>query len=68
MSPIEKLFEKNNKGQMISYKESEYDKEYKPGFYFMVKNLLNVYTGQKNNLVSLEENIKTMNLIKRIYF
>ena len=68
MSPIEKLFEKNNKGQMISYKESEYDKEYKPGFYFMVKNLLNVYTRQKNNLVSLEENIKTMDLIKRIYF
>ena len=34
----------------------------------MVKNLIKVYTGQKNNLVSLEENIKTMDLIKRIYF
>jgi hypothetical protein len=27
-----------------------------------------VYTGRKHNLVSLEENIKTMDLIKRIYF
>ena len=68
MSPIEKLFEKNNKGKLISYRDSKYDKEYKPGFYFMVKNLIKVYTGQKNNLVSLEENIKTMDLIKRIYF
>jgi hypothetical protein len=68
MSPIEKLFEKNNKGQVMSYKDSKYDKEYKPGFYFMVKQLLKVYTGQKNNLVSLEENIKTMDLIKKIYF
>tara|TARA_B110000114_G_C15019812_1_gene368421 strand:- start:242 stop:1174 length:933 start_codon:yes stop_codon:yes gene_type:complete len=68
MSPIEKLFEKNNKGQLINYKDSKYDKEYKPGFYFMVKNLLKVYKKQKNNLVSLEENIKTMDLIKRIYF
>ena len=68
MSPIEKLFEKNNKGQLISHNDSKYDKEYKPGFYFMVKNLLKVYTGKKYNLVSLKENIKTMDLIKRIYF
>ena len=68
MSPIEKLFEKNNKGQLISHKNSMYDTKYKPGFYFMVKDLLKVYKKKKNNLVTLDENIKTMHLIHRIYF
>jgi predicted dehydrogenase len=67
LSPIERLIEKNNRGEMITYKDSKYDIKYKPGFYLMVKNLLKVYTGKKNKLVSLKENCKTMKLINSIY-
>ncbi len=67
MSPIEKLFEKNYKGELIEHKESQNDKIYKPGFYLMVKNLISVYNKKKNELVSLDKNLDTMMLIKKIY-
>ena len=65
--PIEKLTEKNKAGQIKNYESSKYDTKYKPGFYLMVKNLLKVYTGEKNKSISLKENLNTMKLINSIY-
>ena len=65
--PIEKLTEKNKAGQLKNYESSKYDTKYKPGFYLMVKNLLKVYTGEKNKSISLKENLNTMKLINSIY-
>lgn len=67
LSPIELLFEKKASGKIISYNKNDEDKKYKPGFYFLVKNLIKEYNYGISNLVTLKENIKTVELIDKIY-
>ena len=67
LSPIEKLSEKNKKGQLISYKQDKVDKKFKPGFFSMTKEFINAYNKKKNNLTDVSNNLKTMRLINKIF-
>lgn len=67
MSPIENLYEMDIKRKIINYKLTQVDKKYKPGFYMMIRDLINMYKKNKNNLVSVKKNLETMKLIDKLY-
>jgi predicted dehydrogenase len=46
---------------------SQYDLSFKPGFFVQAQNLIKAVKGEKHNLASMKEVIKTMKLIKDLY-
>ena len=67
LSPIEKLIERNYKGEQNLIKTSIFDKKFKPGFYSMTNEFINRYNKNKNKLVNKNLNLRTMKLIHKIY-
>ena len=67
MSPIENLFKINIKREVINFRPNDIDKKYKPGFYLMIKDLINSFRNRKNKLVSVKKNLETMKLIDKLY-
>jgi predicted dehydrogenase len=68
LSPIETLYEKKSNGKVLRYSNTDVDKKFKPGFYLMIKNLINQYNSGKSNLTTLQYNLGTVKLIEKIYF
>lgn len=68
MKPLEQLHIQKygtRKSEMIEI--SQYDKNFKPGFYFQALNALKAVKGEAHNLATLEDTLNTMKLIKDLY-
>ena len=50
-----------------TFETSEYDKQFKPGFYIQAQNAVKAAKGQEHSLVDLPTTLKTMKLIKDLY-
>jgi predicted dehydrogenase len=68
MQPLETL-EVQNLGERhrTFIEQSDNDKNFKPGFFLQAEAVLGAVSGDINESVKLEENIKTMHLIDRIF-
>lgn len=66
IKPLERLIASKslNLTKKINYQN---DIKFKPGLYQQSKELFNFFSRKKNNLISLEEYLKTINFIKKIY-
>ena len=68
LKPIEQIFEISKGNKIKELKISSKDIKYKPGLYLLMKKILKfLKTGQKKNLVTLQDHLLTINLIKDIY-
>jgi predicted dehydrogenase len=68
MRPLEQAFHQDyNSRQMTLLPSHEWDQNFKPGLRLQAEEAIKAVKGEPHNLVSLEDNLKTMNLINLIY-
>lgn len=68
LKPIEKIFEISKDNKIKELKISLKDIEFKPGLFLLMKKVLNFLKfKEKKNLVTLQDHLSTINLIKDIY-
>ena len=66
MFPLEKIsiYENNSKLKNINLKKNKF----KDGYLKQINDVEKYFLSEKNKLVSLEESLKTMKLIEKLYF
>ena len=68
LSPIEKLIYQTNKSrELFEVPTEKIDLKYKPGLFKQVNEFLKCIKNEKNLLINVKNNKKTMKLIKQIY-
>lgn len=68
LKPTEQIFEISKGNKIKKLKISSKDIEFKPGLFLLMKKILKfLKSGQKKNLVTLQDHLLTINLIKDIY-